>query len=327
MYYRAYIIVFWAFFLTYFLTCARNDSKENCTTIETVTSVLPTSTIILVPKPTSTYIPDLNSSECYCIQDGKRCECRLPSKYEPAVVTVVSLLIVFGSVMILGGFKLFRVTITLAGFVIGCMIALIGLQINEPFESYPNPSTLYLGVCISVGLVFGIILMVFYRIGMYALVMLAGVLLTLFICGWREDFVIQNFVYRSILALALMTLFVFGLVFTEFIAIVLSTSWIGSCMIGLGIDLLIQTGFVDGFLTLLDFNAKRNSENQYHLNQFLVKRFAPNQYHPDWKVQSLMGGIIGLFLVSSVFQGWFNRGNRFGLNVIRNTNDTISKIQ
>ncbi|OBZ90752.1 hypothetical protein A0J61_01202 [Choanephora cucurbitarum] len=305
MYYRAYLIVFWAFFLTYFLTCARNNSKENCTTTETITSVLPTSTIILVPKPTSTYKPDLNSSECYCIQD----------------VAVVSLLIIFGSVMILGGFKLFRVTITLAGFTIGC------LQINEPFESYPNASALYLGVCIGVGLVFGIILMVFYRIGMYALVMLAGVLLTLFICGWREDFVIQNFVYRSILALALMTLFVFGLVFTEFIAIVLSTSWIGSCMIGLGIDLLIQTGFVDGLLTLLDFNAKRNSENQYHLNQFLVKRFAPNQYHPDWKVQSLMGGIIGLCLVSSVFQGWFNRGNRFGLNVIRNTNDTISKIQ
>ena len=120
MYYRAYLIVFWAFFLTYFLTCARNNSKENCTTTETITSVLPTSTIILVPKPTSTYKPDLNSSECYCIQDGKRCECRLPPKYGPAVVAVVSLLIIFGSVMILGGFKLFRVTITLAGFTIGC---------------------------------------------------------------------------------------------------------------------------------------------------------------------------------------------------------------
>ncbi|KAI8380872.1 hypothetical protein BD560DRAFT_365496 [Blakeslea trispora] len=169
--------------------------------------------------------------------------------------------------------------------------------------------------------------MVFYQIGMYALVMLAGALLAIFICGWREDFVIQNLVHRSILALVLMTVFVLGLVFIEYIAVVLSTSFIGSYMIALGADMFIQTGFLTGFETLLDFNARRNSENAYHLNQFLVKRFAPDRYHPDWKVQSLMGGIIGLWLASSIFQGWFNRGSRFGLNVIRNTNDTISKIK
>ncbi|KAI8380873.1 hypothetical protein BD560DRAFT_387428 [Blakeslea trispora] len=125
MYCKAYSIAFWAFLLTYFLSHARNDSghpaKEDCTTVGTVTTALATSTIII--KSTPTYIHGSDKGDCHCIQGGKKCECKLPPKYEPALVAAASLLIIFGSVFLLGGFKLFRVTITLAGFSIGCKLS------------------------------------------------------------------------------------------------------------------------------------------------------------------------------------------------------------
>ncbi|KAI8047806.1 uncharacterized protein B0P05DRAFT_447114, partial [Gilbertella persicaria] len=91
-------------------------------------------------------------------------------QFEAQVVAAASLLIIFGAALMLTGFMLFRVTIILTGVLLGSAIAWIGLQVNEPATSYPNTSTLYLGVCIGVGLVLGAFLMIFYRIGMYVLV-------------------------------------------------------------------------------------------------------------------------------------------------------------
>lgn len=103
---------------------------------------------------------------------------------------------------------------------------------------------------------------------------------------------------------------------------------VGAYVLTLGVDLFVRTGFVKSLEVILDFNPERNANSRYHLNKMgLGKRSAPGNYDPDWKTHYTLGGMIALVCLSALFQAWFNKGNRFGLRVIRNSNDTLHKIK
>lgn len=115
----------------------------------------------------------------------------------------------------------------------------------------------------------------------------------------------------------------------EFATVIISMAMVGAYMLALGIDLFVKTGLVKGLEVLLDFNPERNANSKYHLNKMglIGKRSAPGEYNPDWKTHVTMGCMIAVVCLSALFQAWFNKGNRFGLRVIRNSNDTLHKIK
>jgi hypothetical protein len=161
---------------------------------------------------------------------------------------------------------------------------------------------------------------------MFTLCGMTGVLLSIFICCWKEDFLIPSLARRSILTFTLWLLFTLGVVFCEFATVIASMAFLGSYILTVGIDLFIRTGFISALETILDVNVERNRASRYHINSF-QKRGAPPYYRPDWKSQSMMGGILVICVLSMVWQVWFNKGNRFGLRIIRNSNDTLQKIK
>jgi hypothetical protein len=173
-----------------------------------------------------------------------------------------------------------------------------------------------------------IICVVLYKVGLYLLCGMAGVLLAIYICCWQEDFFLQNIFHRTLFVLSLVVAFILGLIFLEFATVIVSMAIVGAYILTLGVDLFVKTGFVKSLEVILDFNPERNANSRYHLNKMgLGKRSAPGNYDPDWKTHYTLGGIIVLVCLSALFQAWYNKGNRFGLRVIRNSNDTLYKLK
>jgi hypothetical protein len=163
-------------------------------------------------------------------------------------------------------------------------------------------------------------------VAMFAMCGMTGVLVSIFICCWREDFLIPNLCHRSILLFVLWLLFSLGVVFFEFVTVITSMGFVGSYILFVGVDLFVRTGFTVALETILDFNIERNRASRYHINSF-QKRGIPPYYNPDWKSRSMMGGVLVICVLSIAWQFWFNKGNRFGLRIIRNSNDTLHNIK
>lgn len=191
----------------------------------------------------------------------------------------------------------------------------ISLHAVEPTDGYPIPSTFYLCCCVGGGLFFAVFCIFCWKVAIYLLCGMSGYLLSIYIWSWKEDYVIQNILIRNIIGLSLGFLFILGFVLIEFATVILSISFIGSYIFVLGLDLFIKSGFVIGLKNILDFNK------HYHHGKYLD--FSKEQYAIDIKVYGMMCAVLGLWIVSTTWQRYFNRGNRFGLRVIENTNNTL----
>ncbi|KAF1804775.1 hypothetical protein FB192DRAFT_1253552, partial [Mucor lusitanicus] len=89
--------------------------------------------------------------------------------FEPQVIAAGVLLIIAGTYLLVYGFPMFRVTVAVIGFIFGGAVTWIGLQANEPTESYPNASDLYIGTCVAVAAVVAVLCVVLYKAGLYLL--------------------------------------------------------------------------------------------------------------------------------------------------------------
>ncbi|KAI8973220.1 hypothetical protein BDF20DRAFT_837186 [Mycotypha africana] len=271
---------------------------------------LPSSTTTIVVLTTS--LPSLREKD--------------PLRQRRPHIIFSSFVLMFSGVFMLSfGFPFFRITMALVGGAVGCVICWTALQAREPINNYPNSDNLYFGVCLSAAVILAIVFINMYKVGLYSLCIVSGILFPLYICCWREDFLIQNFVHRSLFTLVFMLLFLLGLIFLEFATVIVSMALLGSYLFIVGLDLIIRTGFNTGLTILLDFNDWRNKHSTYHLN-LLSKRNAMDEYHPDdWRVRTMLGSVLGITILSILFQRWYNRGNRFGLRIVRNSNDTLHK--
>lgn len=252
-----------------------------------------------------------------------------------------------GVYLMAAGFFLFRITMGFVGLILGskyilscycescehkqvtlfitAAITWISLHAAEPQVGYPSPAIFYLG-CSLLGGIFVAVLSVFcWKVTIYFLCGMAGYLLSLFIWGWKEDFMLQNILARQIIGLGLGFLFILGFVLVEFATIILSLSFMGAYIFILGLDLFMKTGFVIGFRNILYFDR-----HQYRQGGYLdapvklpITDWTDANYKLDTKVYGMLCAVFGLWIVATAWQRWFNRGSRFGLRVIENTNNTL----
>ncbi|CAO3633290.1 unnamed protein product [Mucor hiemalis] len=233
-----------------------------------------------------------------------------PPLYEPQVIAAAVLLMVIGVYLMAYGFPFFIVTMAMTGFLLGSGVTWICLHAVEPKDGYPIPSTFYLVCCVGGGLFLAVFFLFCWKMAIYFLCGMAGYLLSIYIWTWKEDYVIQNILIRNIIGLSLGFLFILGFVLIEFATVILSISFIGSYVFVLGLDLFIKSGFVIGLKNILDFNR--------HLHRGVYLDFSKEQYMIDMKVYGMMCAVLGLWIVSTTWQRYYNRGNRFGLRVIEN---------
>lgn len=189
------------------------------------------------------------------------------------------------------------------------------------------PSTFYLACCIGGGLLLAGISIFWWKVTMYLLCGAAGYLLSLYIWTWREDFILQDILARNIIGLALGFIFILGFVLVEFATVILSTSLIGAYAFVFGLDLFVKTGFLIGFKNILDFNRHLTKNHDYIDASTTKPMDEASKFYAHYtintKVYGMLTAVVGLWLVSTIWQRYYNSGNRFGLRVIKNSNDTL----
>lgn len=154
----------------------------------------------------------------------------------------------------------------------------------------------------------------FYMIAMYLLAGTSGYLITVFVWAWKDNFIIEIFLIRNIVGLALALIFMLALVFIERATVIVSTSFIGAFAFICGLELLLKTGFLVGILTLFGFEKSKNIRTGFN---------AVDKYKVNMAVIGMLAGIAGLWLIAVVWQRFYNRGKRFGVRTIVNSNDTL----
>ncbi|KAI9255376.1 hypothetical protein EDC94DRAFT_523899 [Helicostylum pulchrum] len=124
--------------------------------------------------------------------------------------------------------------------------------------------------------------------------------------------------------------FLLGFVFCEFVTVILSTSFMGAYIFILGLDFFLQTGFLIGFKNLLDFDRHLIHGNDHVYVDAAIEdpknslnRYA--RYTIDTDVNGMLCAVLGLWILSTLWQRYYNRGRRFGLRVLINSNDSLKE--
>lgn len=183
------------------------------------------------------------------------------------------------------------------------------LQLFEPKEGYPNCHNVYLSVGLASGLVLGGFLLLFYEFSIPLLGLSTGLLVYTYVQSWRDGFIIHQLSAKLALLGALMVVFFFLSLFCEFVTVILSLSILGGYGFLLGLDMMVRKKFYHGFQLLWNFNQQTD------------------EYRVQWEVIVYLCCLLGWVIVTAIWQLWLNKGTRFGIRVIKNTNDTLAKIK
>ncbi|KAI8081563.1 uncharacterized protein BX664DRAFT_317435 [Halteromyces radiatus] len=207
-----------------------------------------------------------------------------------------SVFIVLGLYLVTFGFRGFRITLAVFGFLAFGFVTWVGMTNYQPSSGYINDKVTTIVVPAGLGLFGAILFFIFWNIGFYLIGAVGGLALALYICCWREDLVIQSLVARACF-LAAMTVGFAGLTFfLERYVILFSTSFLGAYLFFVGVDVLARTGYVAGIRTIVDHNP-------LHSVQYVLSR----------DVYLLLSFTIVLFLISFGWQALMNRGRYFGI--------------
>lgn len=145
-----------------------------------------------------------------------------------------------------------------------------------------------------------------HKLTLAFLIGVTGYMFSLFVWCWRDDFIIRYTLTRHLVSLSITLVFTLSVVVIEFIAVIVSMSFIGAYLFVLGLDVFVQTGFSKGIEDILTFRP-----------------YYKTTYHIDLRVYGMLCSVLGLWIIASVWQMCFNRGKRFGLHVVKNSNDTL----
>jgi len=208
-----------------------------------------------------------------------------------AIVTGV-ILILTGIIFCFFGRRVYRLTLFLIGFYIGTIIAWIVISNAGGFKGTAG-QTILLIVSLAIGFVVGLIFMCCASVAVWLLGALAGHALALFILAWRSDGLIHSNAGRIAFIVVLTILGLLLACFFKNTLIILATAFIGAYAIILGIDLFVKTGFAQSVRAFLD----RNNDTPYTTNT---------------KVYLMLAGMVGFFIVGSLFQFRYHRNYQFG---------------
>ncbi|KAI9484799.1 hypothetical protein BDB00DRAFT_878418 [Zychaea mexicana] len=211
--------------------------------------------------------------------------------------------IIIGLYFMIFGYRYFRPTLGLVGFVFFALMTWVGLVNNEPFEGYPHTEIVYICVSIGLGLLGGILYMFFFPLGLYFVGALAGLFFAVYIMSWQESLVIQIQVARICFIIGMGVLFIILVVLVESFTIVFSTAFTGAYLFILGLDFFAHTGFINALLLIFDGNP----------NHYIA-------YIMNTPVIVMLAFVIVLTLLSAGWQYYWSiyKENRlFGVNVVK----------
>ncbi|KAI9478509.1 MAG: hypothetical protein EXX96DRAFT_571181 [Benjaminiella poitrasii] len=303
--------------------------ESDCDETTTTRNAHPTVTHTTVIPTTKSKHDCLSCCEGDKKKRGASCKEEKQSRLTPTIISASLLLMKVGVYLMAAGFPSFRLTMSIVGLILGGYLSWIGLQSSSTVTQYPDISNLNLGLCCGVGVIAGLSYMMIYKFAMYCMCVVAAGLVTIYSCSWQDNFTIPNIYYRSLLGFGIVILFILGYVFLETLTVHLSLAFTGAYIFILGLDLMVDTGFRHGLAILSDFNQARNSQYYHHVNSFtrrgIVAATKGVSYHVEWKVQSMLGAVIGLTILSMTWQRYMYKGKRFGLCIVLNSNDTLNK--
>ncbi|KAF7730962.1 hypothetical protein EC973_001008 [Apophysomyces ossiformis] len=181
------------------------------------------------------------------------------------------------------------------------IISWVLLTAAEPRTCYPSSSVVYVCTCFAVGLLVAGIATVCWRCTMHLLGSLAGFVLCIYIYCWREDYILLNVYARMFTSLGFAVAGYALMRICEHVTAIFSTSFLGAYVFIFGLDLLVNTGMVNGPRSLLDANP----------------HFIPIPYELTHKVYAMLGAVLAMWLVAMIFQKVYNHGHRFGFELVK----------
>ncbi|KAG0349303.1 hypothetical protein BG005_011051 [Podila minutissima] len=175
-------------------------------------------------------------------------------------------LLLIGIILTFRGYRHYRFTMFLAGFIAGCVIAYSILTNVEPTQGWEYRQIIYVFSCIGAGLVIGTICWLLHRYTVWVLGALAGLILALYILAWRNQGLIHSKGGRIGL---LVGCSVVGLLLALALGrriLIPASALIGAYVTVIGLDLFARTGFAESikkFFTTDDTVNYRLTTNLY----------------------------------------------------------------
>ncbi|KAI8879301.1 hypothetical protein K501DRAFT_276704 [Backusella circina FSU 941] len=163
---------------------------------------------------------------------------------DPIIIAGIVLFLFIGSIFLFPAYYLFRIAAGCTGFITSIYFA---CQLHGFF----NANTIYFSISlirigIPVGMAAIIVFGYFYTFAMYTLTFISGWLVVVFWSTFAlaTDDIFKHLFIRDAVSLSFALLFVIFGRFYENIAICVCLPFLGAYLIGLGIDLVYQTGLV-----------------------------------------------------------------------------------
>ncbi|KAF9112911.1 hypothetical protein BGX27_002576 [Mortierella sp. AM989] len=166
------------------------------------------------------------------------------------------LAIAIGMPLTVRGFRHYRFTIFIHGFLGGALIVYSIFLNVEPDGGWDKRQIIYVFSSIAGGLVLGTICFIFHRYSMWTVSGLAGFCIAMYILGWKTDTLIHKKGGRIALLVAST---VVGMIFGLFIGrrlIIPCSSIVGAYVTILGVDFFARTGFLENFAYSLKTDPK-----------------------------------------------------------------------
>ncbi|KAL0095732.1 hypothetical protein F4703DRAFT_1826489 [Phycomyces blakesleeanus] len=179
----------------------------------------------------------------------------------------------------------------------------------EPLEGYENPLMMYTSICFGVGLLFGVAAVVFWKVALFGLGFTAGFVLAVYVWTFSFDFIITDTNARLFASISVGMLGGVGIVLIEFLAVILSTTFLGSYLVMLGVDIIVNFGMVSGPCQVFNYNT--------HLEEKIMSGLYV-EYFPSDTIYEMLGGMFGLWLLGAFLGIKLNQGSRFGLQLKKN---------
>ncbi|ORE08092.1 hypothetical protein BCV72DRAFT_204219 [Rhizopus microsporus var. microsporus] len=252
----------------------------------TVTTIAPTATPTSSPKPSPPY--PAPSSSPVAIYGG--------NYITPQNGVAAGILIVLGLYLMIFGFRSFRLTLAVCGYITFGLITWVAMANNQPYYGYINNDVTLIAVPAGLGILGAIIYALFWSISIYLIGSMGGFALALYILCCKENLVITQVPARAALMVSLPVFFSFLTFFAERYVLLFSFAFVGSYIFMIGVDFLAHTGYLAGVKKILDGNP-------YH--QVI--------YQINSKVLAIIILIPIIWLISFIWQYTYNRDMKFGV--------------
>jgi hypothetical protein len=170
---------------------------------------------------------------------------RVPIYVSEGVMAGVAIAV--GLVLVVVGYRLLRVATALAAAcgVFTIMYSLLsGVGVTDP--------NALLWTSVAVGSVAGVLVLWFFRVGLFLLGCVAGGCLAVWALSWSDVPFVRDVGWRwTVIIVTAVVCGVLALLFVRVIGVV-ATAWTGSFLVFLGLDVYAQTGFTQGVSEILN---------------------------------------------------------------------------